>query len=215
MALTLPQRLYLLSYDIDKNRFDPLSAAYRGQLLRSAALVELTIGGHLRVRNGTATRTVVRPPADTFLAEVLADVSPAKPTHWIHAVLDRTGKAGSTVRDQLAADGSITVSRGRVLRVFPVRRITLDHPEQVRLLRERTRDAVLAGRDPETVPVEDAALAVIAADGDVWTVFDPAERVDRRAAFDALRERVDAVVPGLRLAILTTIMAGTGRVPAN
>ncbi|MDE3721356.1 GPP34 family phosphoprotein [Nocardiopsis sp. N85] len=211
MDMTLPQRLYLLTYDIDGNRFDPVSTPYRGHLLRAAALTELIIGGLLRDNGGRAERTG-RTPDDPFLADVLSGLSPNEPGHWINAVPDREWKAETTVREQLVANGSITVVRGRVLGMFPSRKVTLDHPERVRLLRERTRDAVLAGREAASVPIEDAALAAIAVEGDVWTVFTPAERQRHRAEVKALRERFEAEVPGMLNAILTAVVnrrAGT------
>lgn len=210
MGPTLPQRLYLLTYDIDKNRFDPVSAAYRGQLLCAAALAELTIGGLLRDHEGKAARTTARPPDDPFLADVLADVSPDKPSHWITAVYLRMSEAEEVVREQLAANGAITVERGRALGVFPTRTVRLNHPEHVRPLREQTRDAVLADRDAATVPIEDAAMIAIAAEGDIWTVLTPKERGQHRPALTALQERFDTAIPGLRNAIRTAVMA-TGR----
>ncbi|GLU50185.1 GOLPH3/VPS74 family protein [Nocardiopsis ansamitocini] len=206
MDLTLPQRLYLISYDTDKGRFDPVSTTYRGPLLRAAALAELIIGGLLHGRGGKAEHTAVRPPEDPFLAEVLADVAPNEPGHWINAVQRGTVRAEEAVCEQLVANGSITVERGRMLGVFPTRTVTPNDPGQVRLLREHTRNAVVAGHDPATVPIEDAALAVIAVEGDIWTVFGPQERGTHKAALKALQKRFDSEVPALRNAILTTVV---------
>ncbi|PSK96283.1 Golgi phosphoprotein 3 GPP34 [Murinocardiopsis flavida] len=210
MDLTLPQRLYLLSYDIDQNRFDPVSIAYRGQLLCAAALAQLTAAGQLRVHNATAERTTARPPEDPFLADVLADVSPDKPRHFNSAVYLRAAEAEKAVREQLTANGTITVDRGRALGIFPTRTVTLGHPEQVRVLREHTRNAVLAGHDAAAVPFGDAALAAIAAEGDIWTAFTPGERSAHRPMLTAIQERFDTAVPGLRIAIRAAVMA-TGR----
>ncbi|WP_233515503.1 GPP34 family phosphoprotein [Marinitenerispora sediminis] len=92
MDLTLPQRLYLLSYDPGRKRFDPAGPAHRGQLPRAAALAELAIGGRLRDHGGRAARTGVRPPDDPFLAAVRADVSPDRPCPWITAVSRRRAR---------------------------------------------------------------------------------------------------------------------------
>lgn len=210
MDLTLPQRLYLLSYDTDKNRFDPVSAAYRGQLLCAAALADLTLGGLLRPRDGKVTRAIARAPEDPFLARVLSDLSPNEPHHWINLLYPQMGRAEEMVRGELVADGAVTVRRGRTLGIFPTRTVTLDRPEEVGRLRERTRDAVLGGRDAATVTLQDAALVAIAAEGDVWTVFAPNERWRHRPAVRALQERFDAAAPGLRNAVRTAVMA-TGK----
>ncbi|WP_435111930.1 GOLPH3/VPS74 family protein [Nocardiopsis synnemataformans] len=210
MDLTLPQRLYLLSYDTDKNRFDPVSAAYRGQLLCAAALADLTLGGLLSPRDGKVTRAIARAPKDPFLARVLSDLSPNEPHHWINLLYLQMGRAEEMVRGELVADGAVTVRRGRTLGVFPTRTVVLDRPEEVSRLRERTRDAVLGGRDAAAVPLQDAAMVAIAAEGDVWTVFAPNERWRHRPAVRALQERFDAAAPGLRNAVRTAVMA-TGK----
>ncbi|MGW8526420.1 MULTISPECIES: GOLPH3/VPS74 family protein [Nocardiopsidaceae] len=212
MEPTLPQRLYLLSYDTDKNRFDPVSTAYRGHLLRAAALTELILGGLLRARDGRAERDTARTPEDPFLAEVLDGLSPHEPGHWINAVPDREWKAERAVREQLVANGSITVDRGRVLGLFPTLDVTLEHPGEVRRLRERVHEAVRTEHTVATAPAEDVALAAIAADGDVWTVFTPQERHEYRAGFKAVHERFGVEVPGMRTAILAAVVnrrAGT------
>lgn len=203
---TLPQRLYLISYDLDGGRLDPVSTVYRGDLLRAAALTELILGGWLGGRDGRAVRADVPPPPDPFLAEVLAGLSPKEPGHWLNAVPDRAWTAEATVREQLVADGAITVECRRVLGVFPTRKVAPRHPDEVRRPRERTRHAVLAGAGPVTAPVEDVAVAAIAVDGDVWTVFTPKERQKHRAGFKALHERFEAEVPGMRNAVITSVV---------
>ncbi|WP_309485838.1 GPP34 family phosphoprotein [Marinitenerispora sediminis] len=110
------------------------------------------------------------------------------------------------MRGQLAANGSITVRRGRALGVFPTRVIALNRPGQARLLRERTRGAVLGDR-AAAAAIEDAAMAAIAAEGGVRTVFTPKERWQHRAAFTALNERFDSAVPALRDALRTAVAA--------
>ncbi|RKS08073.1 Golgi phosphoprotein 3 GPP34 [Nocardiopsis sp. Huas11] len=210
MDLTLPQRLYLLSYDIEGSGFDPVSAAFRGQLLCAAALAELVLDGRLRAREGRVERTGTGPPHDPFLADVLDDLAPDRVHHFNTAVYRRMAGAEEAVREQLAADGWIRVVRGRALGMFPTRTVTLDRPEQALLLRERTRDALLSGRRAEEVPAGDAALVAIAAEGDVWAVFTPQERADHRPALTALQERFDTRVPGLRVAVRAAVMA-TGR----
>ncbi|MFD6096508.1 GPP34 family phosphoprotein [Nocardiopsis flavescens] len=205
MDLTLPQWLYLLSYDTDRNRFDPVSSAYRGSLLRAAALAELAHGGWLRVEGGRAARNAARPPGDRFLADVLEDLSPRRPTHWVTAVSDWHLRAERAVSGQLVANGTASVDRGRVLGVFPTRRYTFRDTGRIRLERHRTRDAVLLGGPAEAVPFGDMALAVIGIEGDVETVLTARERRGHRDAVKALQRRFDAELPGLREAVLTAV----------
>jgi len=208
MDLTLPQRLYLLGYHLDKGRFDVVSTPYRGSLLRAAALTELTAAGLLRDRGDHAERVSDRWPGDPFLAEVLRDVPTSAPRRWTSLVHLGAHTAEAAVREQCAAAGAVRVTGGRVLGVIPTRRVTLARPEQVRLLRERVRDAVFAGHEPAAVPFEEAALAAIAAEGDVGTVFTWAERRQYRWAIAALQRHFDATVPGVRYAIQVAVAAG-------
>ncbi|MFD5248271.1 GPP34 family phosphoprotein [Amycolatopsis sp. NPDC058340] len=207
--MTLPQRMYLLGYDTERNRLDPASAVVRGSLLRAAAVAELILAGLLTDRDGRAERTAAARPApgDPFLAKVLEDAPGAKPRRWITVVDRDWHKAEDIVRDQLAAAGTITVGKHRAMGIFPVRDITLADPPQADALRERVRDVVLSGRDPAAAPIEDAVLAVLSAEGDVHTVFSAKENRAHRNAIKALSAHVDTVLPGLRKAVRYSVAA--------
>lgn len=207
MDLTLPQRLYLLSYDLERKRFDPVSTAYRGQLLSAAALAELTVGGWLSDPDGTAERTPLPPPDDPFLAAVLSDMPPGKPRHMITTLYLRMAEAEELVRGELVANGDVTEARGRVLGLFPTRTVTLNHPERVAVLREETREALLGGHDVATVPFADVAMIVIAAEADIWSLVAAKERGRHRSVLTGLQERFDATIPELRNAVRTAMMA--------
>ncbi|MFC4562325.1 GPP34 family phosphoprotein [Nocardiopsis mangrovi] len=213
MDLTLPERLYLISYDLDKRRFDAVSGPYRSHLLRAAALAELTIRGLLGAAgNGRAARAGGPEPRDPFLARVLADVPPHKPRDWTGILLREFGEAEDTVRDRLVEAGAITVERRRVLGVIPTSEVTPAHPDQVRRLREQVRHTVTGGHDPASAPIEAAALAAIALEGDVESVFTWRERRSHKRAVKALNARFDVNFPGLREAVL--IAVANARSPA-
>lgn len=74
-------------------------------------------------------------------------------------------------------------------------------------LRETTRNAVLLGRDPATVPVDEAALALFAAEGDVSSVFTRKERSQHKGEFRAPAKQFDATRPGVRKALRLSIAA--------
>ncbi len=209
MKQPLPQRMYLLCWDGDKNRLDPASVLARGPLLRAAAVAELTLGGLLQDLDGKAGRTpqAARTPDDPFLAQVLDGVPPDRPRRWA-SVLDRDWhQAEAAVRDQLEAAGALAVERRRALGLFPVRRVTVTDPDRARTLRERVRNAVLGGHDPAGVAIEDTSLALFAANGDVHTVFTPRERRAHRKAFRAIADHVDTVLPGLRKGLIWSVAA--------
>lgn len=206
MELTLPERLYLLSYDLDKDRLDSVSSLYRDQLLRAAALAQLTIGGVLGVRKRKAVRAGGPAPRDPFLARVLDDVPAHKPRSWTDVLLRGPGTAEKTVRDRLADAGAITVEKSRLLGLLPVRKVTPGDPDQVRGLRERVRHTVTSGLDPASAPLEDTAVAAIAAEGDVESVFTWREKRAHKREVTALKSHFDATFPGLRDAVLTAVV---------
>ena len=207
MDLTMPQRLYLLSYDTAKRRFDPLSTAYRGQLLRAAALAELAIAGLVGDRDGKVLRTGGAPPGDPFLAAVLADVPREKPRHRLGILQRGMIAADAAVREPLAEAGTLSVRRTRVLGLIPVNRVTVERPDQVLMLRERARHALFAGGDPAAVSVEDAVAAAIAVAGGVVTVFGLAELRRYKAEVTALDGHVDAAAPGVLKAVRLAVAA--------
>ncbi|PRX98835.1 GOLPH3/VPS74 family protein [Allonocardiopsis opalescens] len=207
MDLTLPERLYLLCCDLDRQRFDPTSSLYRDKLLRAAALAELTIQGLLTDRKGKAARSGGPGPQDPVLAQVLADVPPDKPRSWTSVVLREQGRTETAVRTRLAEAGVITVERRRLLGLIPIRKVTPRHPDQVRLLREQVRRTAFDGL-PESASIESVCLAAIAAEGDVASVFTPRECRNHKTAVKAVKAHFDAAVPGVRKAVLAAVAHG-------
>jgi hypothetical protein len=199
----LPQRMYLLCYDLAADELGDDTALVRGQLLRAAAVADLRLAGLLHDRDGQAVRGPGR-PEDPFLAEVL-DAAPAdRPGRWFDVVDARWWAAEESVRDHLAAFGVIRVSRRRWLGMFPYRHVTPSDRDQVRALRARVRDVVLG--DPDAAALADAVLASIAVDG-ASSLFHDRELRGHRAAVRALGRRVDAALPGLRSALIWSIAA--------
>ncbi|ANY07092.1 GOLPH3/VPS74 family protein [Pseudonocardia sp. HH130630-07] len=218
MTLPLPHRLFLLSHDAGKAKLDTNSALVRGPLLRAAAVAELRIAGLVEDRDGKAVRTAAAATSsagslDPFLADVLDAVPADRPRRWFGVVDRNWHRAEGGLREQLAADGVITAERRRMLLVFPTHRIGIADPGALRSLRDRVRAPVLEDRDPATADLGDAALAVIAIEGHVSTVFWRRELRAHKQAARALTERVDAELPGLRKALSYSIAAR--RTPAS
>ncbi|MBR8741063.1 GPP34 family phosphoprotein [Nocardiopsis sp. MG754419] len=211
MDLNLPQRLYLLGYDVDRGRPDPVGNAQRGRLLCAAAVVDLIGRGLLRERDGRVERTLSsRTPDDRLLSLVLSGVPSHRPRHWVDLVHRRMVESEEHVRDGLAARGVITVGGRRILGLFPSRTITLTDADRVRGLHARTRAAVVEEHDVAAVDGEDLALAVIASEGEIQTAFTARERWDHRRTLAAFHGRFDAAFPGLRTAIGTAVRASKG-----
>ena len=207
MTLTLPQRLYLLGYDLDKGKLDLASSTSRGRLLRAAACAQLSLGGQLSDRRARAVRTGVAPPVDPFLAAVHDDVPADKALAWAGVMLLRVHEAEPTVREQLVGNGTITVADRKAFGIIPAHDVTVADPDRLRALREQVRAAALGGLAPESVPAEDAVLAVLALIGTVATVFGMRESFRHGKQLTALRARVDELVPGIPPATQAAVSA--------
>ncbi|OZM71106.1 GPP34 family phosphoprotein [Amycolatopsis antarctica] len=209
MKPSLARRMYLLCWDKDKHRLETNSSLVHGPLLRAAAVADLTIDGLLRDRGGKAERVggAASPPDDDFLSKVLDDVPPDRPRRWFTVVDRDWHTAERSVRDGLAATGDIEISRRRALGLFPVRRVAVSDHEGLATLRDRVRSTVLDGHAPADVAIEDATLAAFAIDGDVRIVFTPAERRAHKTSCRAVTDHVDTVLPGIRKALVWSIVA--------
>ncbi|GAB3494701.1 GOLPH3/VPS74 family protein [Nocardiopsis coralliicola] len=200
MDFTLPQRLYLLNFDLEKNKPDSNTALVRGNLMRGAAVAHLVLAGLLRDADGKAARTGGAAPDDPFLAEVLDAVPPDEPRRWFWVVDHHWHKAEAAVRDGLEERGAVRVDRGRALGIFPTARPSLTDPGPVAGLRDTVREAAFAGRDPAGIPDDVAVLAALAADGDVCCTIARKERRAHKSEIALVHDHVDTLMPGVRKA---------------
>ncbi|MFJ8751528.1 GPP34 family phosphoprotein [Streptomyces sp. NPDC102441] len=201
MAQTLPQHLYLLCYTVDQGKFQIDNLQGRGQLLRAGALAELARDGLLDATGGKVIRKPGKGPDDSFAAAVWRDLPDSKPKGWLQFVHNKAHTAETPVRDQLAATGAVSVSRGKLMGLIPADRVTVTHPEEVRVLQERVRDTVLGGADPASIPSAELTMAVFAAELEVTCVWSRADRRTHKQELKALAARFDVMVPGLRKAL--------------
>lgn len=207
MNLTLPQRIYLMSYDPAKDDFTATNLQFRGQRLRAAALIELVGAGLVGAEDGRARRLGTAPGDDTFLAEVWGQVPAGKPKKWIALVHGRSHQAEAPVRAQLLAAGMIEEPDRRPLSLFSKHKIIVQHPEQVLALRERVRHTVMAGPEPATVPIGELATAVLCTVADSGVLFDRTERRAYKHTLAAFADQLDDAIPGLRKALRDSILS--------
>ncbi|RAJ39981.1 Golgi phosphoprotein 3 GPP34 [Kitasatospora sp. SolWspMP-SS2h] len=213
MIMTLPQKLYLLGYSPDKEKFEVDNLQFRGQRLRAGALAELVSDQALAVRPGKrpgAVRLGDAPPKDAFLAEVWKETSPEEPRSWLDLIQPSAHRAESSVREQLAAAGEIGIPEIKGLKKLSLlaqHEVPVHHPDHVTALREEVREPVLQDADPLTLPPLALALTVISAESDRHHLFSRDERHAHEATIEAVRERFDAVFPGLRDALRTSMNA--------
>ncbi|MFE3601019.1 GPP34 family phosphoprotein [Streptomyces sp. NPDC059142] len=207
MPQTLPQRLYLICYTVDKGKFQLDSTQGRGQLLRAGAMTELARDGLLDATGGKVVRRPGKTPDDSFAASVWGDLPESKPKGWLNHVHNKAHTAEAPVRDQLAAAGEVTISRGKLMGLIPSERVTVAHPEEVRVLQERVRATVLDGADPASMSLEDLAMAVFVAEVEVVCVLSRAEIGAHKQELKRLFTRFDEIVPGLRPALRDSYLA--------
>ncbi|MFC5138851.1 GPP34 family phosphoprotein [Actinomycetospora rhizophila] len=203
----LPQQMLLLAHDARRDRLDVASTLVRGPLLRAAAVAELALRGSLRAAGGWVERVAGARPGDPFLAAVLDAVPHDRPRRWLDVVDEDWHRAEDAVLDQLAAAGTLRTRRSRTWNLFPVRHAVLAEPARAQALRDRVRDTVLGGHDPAGLPIGDAVLALLAADGGVASTFDVREQHRHRDAFRAVAHRVESRLPGLREGTLYALAA--------
>ncbi|MFJ2740582.1 GPP34 family phosphoprotein [Streptomyces sp. NPDC087440] len=202
MRLTLPQRLYLLCYTVDKGRFELTNLQGRGQLLRAAALHELALAGLLSVEGKKVRQRGTAPRDDGFLAEVWRDLPAESAKSWLQFVHNKAATAEKPVREQLAAAGAITVERQRKLGVLPFDRVYVKDPQQVLDLQQGLRDVVLTGTSPASAVTDELTMACFAVEVEVTSVFTAKDRREHRDALKALAAYYDThLVPGLRRAL--------------
>ncbi|NEB74658.1 GPP34 family phosphoprotein [Streptomyces sp. SID14478] len=213
MHLSLPQRMYLLSYTVDKEKFEAVNLQGRGQLLRAAALAELTFAGLLTTQQQKVVQCVGEPPLDPFLVDVWRDIpAPAdKPKNWLQFVHNKATTSEEPVRDQLIAAGLIAPAAKRsLLSPLASHQVTVNDPQQVLELQETARRSVLGGTDPATVPVDELSMAVLPVECEMVSVFRWKETREHKHAFKAYAEQFDTLAPGLRKALRDSFLLVRG-----
>lgn len=191
---SLPARLYLLTYDTDKNRMTCRSQL--GLVLRAAALAELYLAGHVTDEGGKARASGdPRPTGDPLQDEMLQQIAEHRPRSW-HRWIGR-GESGAvrTVRARLEADRCVTVRHRAILpdRVEPRdRRDVKRYAEQLRA--ELRRPA--ARTEPRT-----AAALALAARGEITTVLSRRERREHKRHLDELAVYTGPIADALRKAL--------------
>ncbi|RDD84344.1 GPP34 family phosphoprotein [Streptomyces parvulus] len=210
MLLTLPQRMYLLAYSVDKEKFEATNLQGRGSLLRAAALAELTLNGWLDAQEKKVVRRPGTAPDDGFLADVWRDI-PEKPQGWLKVVHDKHTTAEEPVREQLLRAGSISSRAKRgFLSSLVSPQVQVTDPQEVMALQKTARQAVLAEADPALVPDQELVMTVLPVECEMSTVFSSREMRDHKHTLKQLAERFDELVPGLRKALRDSYLVVRG-----
>lgn len=191
----LPDRAFLIAYDVDRHKLT--GGDSHGQLIRAAALVELTVSGRLVDEHG---KPQVRGAGagDPVLDGLLTEIAGSKPRSWKYWVKKDAKLTYQAVRDRLAGEQAIAVTDGTVLRIFPKKVVHVRDTRTVRALVADLRRVVLSGAPPEQLDPLDVALVPLVAAVELNTVFSGRERREHRDRIKALAERAGPAAKALR-----------------
>jgi hypothetical protein len=199
MHPTLTRRTFLLACSPERERL--LSRAQLGPTLQAAALHELLRRGLVEDHDGTVRATATRaeaPQCDletALLARITADTR-ARP--WRYWIRQRERAAVWTMRDALVRERVIRVESRRVLGLFRRDRITLRRPELRTAATDALWDALKPTRPATRVDEADAALVVLAYEGELRVVLGGRERRAAKGRVRAFEERLGPVPGALR-----------------
>ncbi|MFG1852423.1 GPP34 family phosphoprotein [Actinomadura geliboluensis] len=189
---SLPARMYLLAYDLRKQKMTG-GGARLGYVLRGAALTELYLDGRLQEER---RRPVPGTPGDDPYG-VAAQIAASLPRSWQHWVRTDAKAIVETVRDELEQDGWIRVRRTRVLGLVPRHEVTVKDPRVVKELWGGASSA-LRGRPVAHVNSYDAAAVALAAAGGLGSVLPRPDRRRYRRRIAELTARSGPAAPAVR-----------------
>lgn len=190
---SLPDRMYLLAYDTERNRLTGRSQL--GLVLRAAALAELYLGEHLTDDRDRPRATGRRPTGDPLLDDLLRQIADGRPKAWYRWIGRREYATVRAVRDRLEAGRQISVTRRMLLPAkveLGDRRAVTQYADSVRAALRRPA----AHAEPRT-----AAVLALAARGEIKTVVSRRERREQRERLDELAVYTGPVADALRKAL--------------
>ncbi|GGK72358.1 hypothetical protein Sme01_08270 [Sphaerisporangium melleum] len=196
---TLPQRLWLLAYDVERKR---LTSRWKlGYLIRAGVLAELMLRGHLADATGgpEVRRTAI--VDDQVLDAAFQQIANSRRRTWQHWVNKGSGRAVRQVRDQLEAGGWIRVEHRRLLGVIPLARVTVRDTRVVRRLASTVSTAMRGGQPVSRMDDREAALTALAAVVRLRTVMPGSQWRAARKRGDELGDVVAPVPRALHKAI--------------
>ncbi|NDU74711.1 GPP34 family phosphoprotein [Actinomadura sp. DSM 109109] len=201
---SLPARMYLLAYDLRRQRMSR-GGVRLGCVLRAAALTELYLDGRLgEGRRGPVPGT---PGDDPY--GVLAQISASRARSWRYWVRKDARPLVAAVREELARGGWIRVRSRRAFGLFPYREITVKDPRVVKVLWGGASSA-LRGRPVAHVNSFDAAAVALAAAGGWTTVLPGRDRRRHRRRIAELTARTGPAAPAVRQVIRQMNAAAAG-----
>jgi hypothetical protein len=154
---TLHGRLYLLSYDRERHRFDDQDMLFTFAL-RAAMLTDLYLTGYMTDEGGWAYVSDAARPDDPVLDAACDQIKGAALMDWDELIAVGEWAARDAVRDQLGAAGWLPSTPRRVLGIIPPSRVRLYDVDLVRGLADQVTEALRNAIDGR--PAEPRLLAV-------------------------------------------------------
>ncbi|MCK2243591.1 MULTISPECIES: GPP34 family phosphoprotein [unclassified Crossiella] len=202
--MNLAEQLFLLACDPEKQRVPERDKL--GYVLRAAALSELVLRGCLTDVDDRPTAGSAKPTRDQLLDEVLAEISRDKPRKWRYWVRKNHTSIVREVQAALARAGAISVRQRRILGLFPSHVVTVHDPVARAMAVQRVRAAVTG---TGALPPADAALAALAATGELKGLLTARERKASKQRIQELLDGCGPAGPALRKAIQDLKAAAT------
>jgi hypothetical protein len=195
---TLPAKIYLLAYDVERQRVRGRNLAL---VVRGALMAELSLRGCVTEENGAVRASGSRRTGDPVLDEALRTMGDDRARSWRSWLRRSARPTLAAVRRQLVSTGLIRTEPTRVLGIFPRTQVTVTDPAQVAALRDSVRDAVLGNGPVSRVSTTDATLIALVAVGELGTVLSGKERRQRSDRIAEFTERGGDAIPALKRVI--------------
>lgn len=193
---TLPEELYLLACDIEKEKLTKRDVI--GNVLRAAVLIELTDRGCLVDDDGKARPAGDRRTGDPVLdAALRAIAEDRRPRKWKALVQQQRKQNFQAVEEKLERDRVISIER----RTWRYDRIEVKDTALAKRLRAEAVETLTSGRPVEEFSTRQAALTALAAVGGLPTVTSGKDRREHKKRIKALTERAGQAGPALKRAL--------------
>ncbi|MDT3443953.1 MULTISPECIES: GPP34 family phosphoprotein [unclassified Pseudofrankia] len=217
---SLPARLYLLTYNPEKERMDGrVASGHLGPALRAAALLELRRRGRIIDEAGKVVLVSgargagrARPPGaggagaltldDPIVTRVLEQVEASgRPRSWKHWIGRDNRRTTRCARDYLEAGRWVRVDRTRVIGIFPRTVVTVRDPRTVRALINDVRRALRGPTPVNRLNDHNRQLTALGALAEIRVLATSRERRAYKARIGELTASIAPIGPALRKVI--------------
>jgi Golgi phosphoprotein 3 (GPP34) len=196
---TLHGRLYLIAYDRERRRLR--GGGHLGQALRTAALAELQLDGHLVDENGKVHTAIARRPADPILLTILEQIEASNPRTWSHWIDKGAGKTQRAIRDHLESQGWLRIEPRKILGIIPADDIGLRNEHHVAKLMSEVTGGLRAAIGRRRVDPRTLTIGLVATVASMPTVLNRSDRRQHRKELAALYKSAGPPIESLRKVI--------------